>query len=85
MAKARTGPELPAMFARYKDLVEQELSRSVPGSDDADLHVLLRYHLGWVDRHGNPAQSPVSQGKALRPTLCLLPARPLVLSFSQQP
>jgi geranylgeranyl diphosphate synthase type I len=71
MAKARTGPELPAMFARYKDLVEQELSRSVPGSDEADVHVLLRYHLGWVDRHGEPAESPVSQGKALRPTLCL--------------
>ncbi len=71
MAKAKTGPALPAMFARYKDLVEQELSRSVPASDDAEVHVLLRYHLGWVDRSGKPAESPVSQGKALRPTLCL--------------
>jgi geranylgeranyl diphosphate synthase type I len=71
MAKAKTRPELPAMFARYKDLVEQELLRSVPASDDAAIHVLLRYHLGWVDRYGKPAGSPVSQGKALRPTLCL--------------
>ena len=59
------------MFARYKDLVEQELQRSVPASDNAKVHVLLRYHLGWVDRHGKPAESPASQGKALRPTLCL--------------
>jgi geranylgeranyl diphosphate synthase type I len=69
--KTKAGPELPGMFARYKNLVEQELARSVPSSDDAELHVLLRYHLGWVDRHGKAAETPVSQGKALRPTLCL--------------
>ena len=66
-----TGPELPAMFARYKSRVEQELSRAVPAPEETDPYLLLRYHLGWVDRHGTPAQSPVSQGKALRPTLCL--------------
>ena len=33
--------------------------------------MLLCYHLGWADRHGNPSPSGSSQGKALRPTLCL--------------
>ena len=68
---ARTGPTLPGMFSRYKDRVEEELGRSVPESDGADVHLLLRYHLGWVDRHGDPAASASSQGKALRPTLCM--------------
>ncbi|MBN2549833.1 MAG: polyprenyl synthetase family protein [Anaerolineales bacterium] len=31
---------------------------------------MLRYHLGWIDEHGNPLTS--ASGKALRPTLCLL-------------
>ena len=31
----------------------------------------MRYHLGWVDQTGKPAESSFSQGKALRPTLCL--------------
>ena len=65
------GPPLPAMFARYKDLVEQGLSAAVPSSSDTDLSVLLQYHLGWVDREGNRAAAPTSQGKALRPTLCM--------------
>ena len=59
------------MFARYRDWVEQELAASVPMPDGVDPYVLLRYHLGWVDRHGTAAESPISQGKALRPTLCL--------------
>ena len=65
------GPVLPAMFARYRDWVEDELAASVPVPEGVDPYVLLRYHLGWVDRHGTPAESPISQGKALRPTLCL--------------
>ena len=71
MAKTPGGPALPTMFARYRDRVEQELFRSVPSGEDAALYTLLRYHLGWVDRHGTPAKVPISQGKALRPTLCL--------------
>ncbi len=69
--KVKTGPELPAMFARYMAWIEQELSRSLLDSDTVGLYVLLWYHMGWVDRWGNRAQSPRSQGKALRPTLCL--------------
>lgn len=71
MTQARPGAELPAMFARYKSWVEQELARAVPGSAFSALHVLLRYHLGWVDQFGSQVMSPISQGKALRPTLCL--------------
>lgn len=59
------------MFARYKDRVEQELFRSVPSGEDAALYTLLRYHLGWEDRQGHPQENPMSQGKSLRPTLCL--------------
>ena len=71
IAEANAGAELPAMFARYKFWVERELSRSVPDYDDAGLHVLLRYHLGWVDEDGRRTYSSIAQGKALRPILCL--------------
>ena len=71
IAKTNTRPEFPAMFTRYKGWVEQELSRSVPDSGDCGLYVLLKYHLGWVDQEGIRAETPVSQGKALRPVLCL--------------
>ena len=71
MAKIPVAPALPAMFARYRDRVEQELFRSVPSGEDAALYTLLRYHLGWVDQQGHPQEDSLSQGKALRPTLCL--------------
>ena len=65
------GPPLPNMFARYKDSVEQGMTAVMPHSLLTDLNVPLQYHLGWTDRDGNPAGSPSSQGKALRPTLCM--------------
>lgn len=71
IAKADTGSELPMMFARYKNCLEQELSRSVLNADDSDVYVLLRYHLGWTDQSGNRVGTSTFQGKALRPTLCL--------------
>ena len=70
-AEARAGPKLPRMFSRYKARVEEELARTVPDTGAADVHLLLRYHLGWADRHGGPAVSTSSQGKALRSTLCM--------------
>lgn len=81
-AAAKTGPRLPGMFARYKESIERELGRAVPGDAGAggdvnvdagagDVRALLRYHLGWVDRHGRAAASAAAQGKALRPTLCM--------------
>ena len=65
------GPALPDMFARYKDLVEQGLTSVVPDASITDINIPLQYHLGWSDQAGNPAPDPVSQGKALRPTLCM--------------
>ena len=65
------GPSLPAMFDRYKSRVEQELSQSVQLPDETDPYTLIRYHLGWSDQEGVPAKSAISQGKAMRPTLCL--------------
>ena len=70
-ADARSVPKLPGMFSRYKDRIEDELGRAVPETAGADVHLLLRYHLGWVDRNGDSAASASSQGKALRPTLCM--------------
>ena len=67
----RPGPELPAMFTRYKTPVERELEQSVPYPDESEAFLLLRYHLGWTDCRGVPEPSGASQGKALRPTLCL--------------
>ena len=64
-------PSLPGMFARYKDRVEQQLSQAVPASEEDNLYTLLRYHLNWVDPQGSPVAVPTSQGKALRPTLCM--------------
>ncbi len=71
------------MFARYKDSVEKALSRSVPESMGDDLFYPLRYHLGWVDRHGAPVKSSMTQGKALRPTLCLFACEALAADTSR--
>ena len=81
IAQVKSGPELPAMFARYKGWVEEELYRSVPSTASAGLYVLLHYHMGWVDRLGNQAPSGISQGKALRPTLCLFACEALSQDF----
>ena len=70
-AEARSGPQLPGMFTRYKDLIEEEMGRAVPKTSGDDLHLLLNYHLGWVDSGGQAAATASSQGKALRPTLCM--------------
>ena len=69
------------MFGRYEAMVGGELSQAVPFSPSAELYPelynVMRYHLGWVDRHGQPAASPASQGKALRPTLCVFACQAL--------
>ena len=64
-------PALPAMFDRYREYLENALAASVPPLEDHAVNMLLRYHLGWSDQSGVPAATPSSQGKALRPTLCM--------------
>ena len=65
------GPALPAMFERYRVHLEDALAAAVPPLEAHAVNTLLRYHLGWSDRNGAPAPNPASQGKALRPTLCM--------------
>lgn len=72
-------PALPAMFTRYKDSLDNELRAAVPstqwdsepGGLAAGLYGMLQYHMGWTDEKGDPSVNQVSQGKALRPTICL--------------
>lgn len=82
-ADQRPGPKLPLMFSRYKSPVEEELYRAVPELAESEVYLILRYHLGWTDRHGGAVESPASQGKALRPTLCLFACDALANNFSQ--
>ncbi len=79
----KTGPTLPAMFSRYKAPVDRELIRVVPETSESEAYLLLRYHLGWTDRHGAAMESAGSQGKALRPTLCLFACDALADDYSR--
>ncbi len=49
--------------------MEDHLRGLVDRPEPGDLYRMLRYHLGWEDAEGRPAQS---SGKRLRPALCLL-------------
>ena len=82
-AVAPSGPRLPGMFTRYKSWIEDELGRAVPETSGADVHLLMAYHLGWLDRNGVPDLSGSSQGKALRPTLCLFACEALTSAFDR--
>lgn len=64
-------PPLPPMFERYRLDVANTLHRSISDLHLKEIPDLLKYHLGWVDRDGNVSQTAFSQGKALRPTLCM--------------
>ena len=51
---------------------EEETASKLAGEHGSpSLGDMLRYHMGWVDERGQLPPAPVSQGKALRPTLCL--------------
>ena len=71
------------MFTRYKSWIEEELGRAVPETKGADVHLLLGYHLGWIDQSGMPNASGSSQGKALRPTLCLFACEALASAWAR--
>ena len=59
------------MFDRYREHLEAALADAVPALQRHPVNTLLRYHLGWSDPDGVPSPTPASQGKALRPTLCM--------------
>ena len=84
-------PSLPAMFARYKENLDEELRASIPfppvvwskfGQHSA-LYGMLQYHMGWADQKGKPTAIPSSHGKALRPTLCLFACEALSDNWSR--
>ncbi|NQW16232.1 MAG: polyprenyl synthetase family protein [Chloroflexi bacterium] len=68
-SKTSHGPSLPQFFERYQPLIAAAL-RDELQPHELPLYTTLRYYLGWVDPNGNPDPRP--EGKALRPTLCLL-------------
>ena len=78
---ASPGPTLPGMFARYKGWIDDELGCAVPETGGDDVHLLQGYHLGWTDRYGGLTAGVSSQGKALRPTLCLFACEAVGASF----
>ena len=59
----------PAALTRYRRALDDHLHSLVDRPESGDLYRMLRYHLGWEDAQGRPAQST---GKRLRPALCLL-------------
>ncbi len=58
----------PAILRKYLDGVEESLDELL-SPNDPDMSTMLRYHMGWVDENGQP--TPLSQGKRLRPSLCM--------------
>ena len=74
---------LPGMFSRYMISVEQEINKAVPDVSTSDAYRLLRYHIGWVDQEGAPVDTSATQGKALRPTLCLFACDALANDYSK--
>ena len=59
---------LPRFFDRYRGRLTQALKASL-GGDTPGLYDSLQHHMGWVDTQGLPVAA--TEGKALRPTLCL--------------
>ena len=63
-----TATALPNVFSRYRSDVRAGLKAVFPDST-TPLYGMLRYHLGWQDEQGLPADANV--GKEVRPALCL--------------
>ena len=61
-------------LALYRPHIVREMRESV-GEGRASLYSWMRYHLGWEDAAGNPAET--SPGKLLRPASLLLAAEAL--------
>jgi len=76
------------MFARYKTWVQQGLlqavsQRDAPQNEADSLYISIKYHLGWVNQTGGPSTEAITQGKALRPTLCLFACEALSENVGQ--
>ena len=60
--------QLPEMFRKYRSSINTAM-RNALTHDSSQVYDMLRYYLGWVDADGNPTVA--TEGKFLRPTLCL--------------
>ena len=67
-AAEREAATLPGIFHRYRSAISSALRRSL-SRDDIAVYDMLKYHMGWTDIDGSPYSA--TEGKALRPTLCL--------------
>lgn len=65
---ATAAQHISALQHRYRDEVQAAL-HSAMACSDSGFFSLLRYHLGWEEADGKPAN--VATGKGLRPILCL--------------
>lgn len=63
---------LDQYFDHYLPIIEEDLKSVLvlPAGSPELFYRMFHYHMGWVDEHGNPAQT--KGGKRLRPLLCLL-------------
>ncbi|MEE9285706.1 MAG: polyprenyl synthetase family protein [Dehalococcoidia bacterium] len=59
---------LPDVFTRYRPAIDTGLRAALAGGTTS-LYDMLRYHMGWLDEDGQPADG--NSGKAVRPALCL--------------
>ena len=60
--------QLPEMFRKYRSSINTAM-RNALTHESSQVYDMLRYYLGWVDADGNPTVA--TEGKFLRPTLCL--------------
>ena len=61
---------LPSAFRRYRSQIDDSMRTGLARDGGVSVYDMLRYSMGWVDVDGSPVAA--TQGKALRPTLCLL-------------
>jgi geranylgeranyl diphosphate synthase, type I len=60
---------LPKVFEKFHTEIDAEII-SIIAERQSPMYNMLRYHFGWMDRSGQIQNR--SNGKAVRPTLCLL-------------
>ncbi|MDA0769736.1 MAG: hypothetical protein BZY79_02495 [SAR202 cluster bacterium Casp-Chloro-G4] len=64
---------LPGLFLRYRAEIGTALRQAITPQNSSKeaiaVYDMLRYYMGWADTEGNPIVA--TEGKYLRPTLCL--------------
>jgi geranylgeranyl diphosphate synthase type I len=67
-------PTVDELLSRYAAALDREMRAAVPTAALNRAYAMLEYHLGWVDRLGQPVAGG-GRGKRLRPNLLLLAAQ----------